>query len=264
MDSILVRALWIVSVAGQAAVLFRIWTVADLRYPYAFFASFLAANLSRSLVLVCIDFRSHAYTLIWSVSEPLLLILQLLAVAEVYDHICAAYPGVARYKYRLLAITGVLASTASAFTLVIGMNRVTVWHYFIAVTAKSFVATSSVVFLVLVWALFRHFPVDRGSNLRIHWRVLTVYFSLNAGGLLAMITWPGQVWINIAVLAGVIICYSIWAAAFSAKGELARQPASEDEKLRWTRTQERASTVLPQITLLGVVGLLVHPRECQT
>jgi len=30
--------------AAQAAVLFRIWVTADLRYSYAFFGSFLARN----------------------------------------------------------------------------------------------------------------------------------------------------------------------------------------------------------------------------
>jgi len=32
------------------------------------------------------------------------------------------------------------------------------WRYFVAVTLTSFIATSSVIFLLLLWALFRHFP----------------------------------------------------------------------------------------------------------
>ena len=257
MESILVRSLWIASVAGQAAVLFRIWSAADLRFPYAFFGSFLAANLSRSLVLVFVDYKSPVYTFIWTASEPLLLILQVLAVAEVYDRICAAYPGVARHKYRLLAITAILAAAASAFTLVIGIPRMIMWRYFIAVGVKSFIATSSVVFLLLVWSVFRHFPVRRGRNLQTHWRLLTVYFGLNAAGLIGLVALPGRAWINMLILAGVTVCYCIWTATLSATGEVARQPASEAEKLQWTRTQERASAVLGHITFRELLGLVL-------
>src|ERR1051326_2222269 len=102
MTSVLVRILCIVSVAGQAAVLSRLWITADLRFRYAFFASFLAANLSRSLILVSINIHSQAYTFIWTVSEPVLLVLQLLAVVELYERICALYPGVQHSKYRVL------------------------------------------------------------------------------------------------------------------------------------------------------------------
>jgi len=257
MESILVRSLWIASVAGQAAVLFRIWSAADLRFPYAFFGSFLAANLSRSLVLIFIDYRSPVYTVIWTASEPLLLILQILAVAEVYDRICAAYPGVARHKYRLLAVTAVVAAAASAFTLVIGIPRMMMWNYFVVMGVKCFVATSSVVFLLLVWGVFRHFPVRRGRNLQTHWRLLTIYLGWNAAGLLAMTARPATAWINMLVLAGVTLCYGFWTVTLSASGESARQPSSEAEKQQWTRTQERASAVLCRITVRELLGLVL-------
>lgn len=176
--------------AGQAAVLSRIWVTADLRFPYAFFGAFLAGNLSRSLLLIGIDFR---YTFIWTVSEPLLLILQMLAVGEVYGRICATYPGLARDKYRLLATTAAVAIAVSAFTLVIGIPRMIEWRYFVAIGIKSFIAASSVAFLVLLWALFRHFPVPQGGNLQLHWRLLATYFGLNAAGLIAMVALPGRV-----------------------------------------------------------------------
>jgi len=49
------------------------------------------------------------------------MLLQMLAVGEIYDRICVAYPGIGRYKYRLLTTTAIVAAAPAAFTLVIGI-----------------------------------------------------------------------------------------------------------------------------------------------
>jgi hypothetical protein len=250
--------------AGQAAVLARICVTADLRYPYAFFASFLATKLARALVLVYLDVRSPAYTFMWTASEPILLLLQMLAVGEIYDRICVAYPGIGNYKYRLLVTTAAVAALPSAFTLVIGVPRMMMWRYFVAVTVTSFVVTSSLVFLLLLWALFRHFPIARGRNLRLHWRVLTVYFGLHAAASIALIAFPGQQWVNACLLVGLIVCFSIWATKLTAEGELEQMPASDDEQRQWAKSQERAGAVLGRITVRELLELVVRRRQCQT
>jgi hypothetical protein len=113
-------------------------------------------------------------------------------------------------------------------------------------------------------ALFRHFPIRRGADLQLHWRVLTVYFGLNAAATMAMIAFPGQMWVNTFLLVGLIVCYSIWMMKLSAEGEWTQTPASDDEKRQWERSQARASLVLGRITVRGLLGLVLHPGENQT
>ncbi|HEX8985327.1 MAG TPA: hypothetical protein VF767_07845, partial [Bryobacteraceae bacterium] len=95
------RYLWYATIAGQAILYFRLWRT-GLRDTYKFFSIYVLFCLIRSLLLESISLifpvsraESNLYAQLWMVTEPVLWILYVLVVLELYSLVFQQYKGIA-------------------------------------------------------------------------------------------------------------------------------------------------------------------------
>ena len=92
-------ALWWLTSAFSAILLAKLWR-SGLLTQHTPFARLLAVGLARDAVLICFP-PTHAYTLAWMITLPILLHAQAAAAVGCYGRIADLYPGIGRFAVRL-------------------------------------------------------------------------------------------------------------------------------------------------------------------
>ena len=95
------RYLWYATIAGHAILYFRLWRT-GLRHTYKFFSCMSCSRLIRSLLLESASLffpasraQSNLYAQLWMATEPVLWILYVLVVLELYTLVFQQYKGIA-------------------------------------------------------------------------------------------------------------------------------------------------------------------------
>jgi len=214
--------LWLLTIVVGAFALIRLYH-AGLHRTYRFFFVYLGFQTLRSGVLMLFDPRTNAYAWTWVVTEAVIWVLYVLIVLELYSLVFRDYRGIYSLSqwalYAALAISLILSAVSLAAT----------WnqqpeHY--PILANIFliergVASSLVLFLLLIVAFLTWFPVPLSRNMVVHCVMFCVYFLSTSGSHLYRSLQGEQVQRAVSdVLLGVsLLCVTGWLTLLNRRGE---------------------------------------------
>lgn len=183
--SALESALWQLSIVGYAILLVKLlWT--RLAVVYKSFCIYLAVELTRSLVLLSLDINRSLYGWVWVATAPVVWLVYILVVLEVYSLVLRKYDGLATVSRWALKISLGVAIIISSLMLLPEVAASTRFYpVMLAVTAiERIVVSSLVIFLLLVTGFVVYYRVSLARNTLVHVVLYTFYFLMIATALL--------------------------------------------------------------------------------
>lgn len=186
-----------------------------LRPRYAAFSTWLFVSGSIDAALLWLPHETILYAELWSLSQPFLWVLQLLAVQEVMFLVTEQYPelgAAAKVITSSSFIVGIVAAGVSVFCDWSSATRIPLW---LDVTWRGtrYVSCASCFVLVFQVLWFALFPAPMVPNVKTHRLLFTFY-----GGILPTLAlFIGDVgsqrlndYVNVAYLSGVLVTLSCW------------------------------------------------------
>jgi hypothetical protein len=245
LDSI-VRYLWLVAIAGHAILYYRLWRT-GLRRTYRFFAAYVLFRLLRSALLEIGPLfvpnarfvGSNLYAQLWMATEPVLWMLYVLVVLELYSLVFQKYKGIASLGRWVvlagLAVALVLSSLSLSADLSNPAEQFPILRYFLAIGRG--VLSSLVIFLLCITTFLAWCPVPLNRNIVLHTIVYAIYFLGMALTILLRNLTGSTVtmYANIAILLVSIGCLATWIVKLDVKGER----RSVTLRHRWQAGQEQ-------------------------
>ncbi|MCX6619575.1 MAG: hypothetical protein NTY38_00555 [Acidobacteria bacterium] len=179
------QILWLVTIAATAILASRLYyTKLHRVYPWLF--GYLLVRFVRSLILLDLSPKQTAYGAFWLYTEPLLWLLYVLIVLELWSLILSRFPGIASASHwavtAALGISIVLSLLTLTADLSIPIVKYPVIVYFNLIRRGLY--SSLVLFLLLMIVFLRWYPVPLSRNLITHTIIFGVYFMSYAAGLL--------------------------------------------------------------------------------
>jgi hypothetical protein len=244
------RVLWVACLVAQVLLIGAIFRRRIAR-RYRFFLAYLIVELCAGVVLLQIPINTIAYAHAYNFYEIAIVGLQAGAVAELFERVCEHFPVISRIRFVLatvlLALTGLVSITAvrpaGGF-----------WQYpqTLAVYVCQFETTVLAISLVLMWWFLTRFmsltPTVRG-NVALHWKLLTIYFSISGFVALAATLGLVSTSLDVAMLAGNLACFIAWIRGFSRAGELPPPPILSPEEAAVRRMLRQ--TILQSVKKAG-------------
>jgi hypothetical protein len=227
--------LWWISIAAETLLLAKLlWS--QLSHRYRWFTVYVLTDIACSLVMTFAtpDPHTEAYAWTWVSTEPLLLLLQLAFTIELYRRISDHYTNFDKVRPRLLWTCLVSAAVLSALSLAFDLRRI-VWSSPVlqgVFVGKRMVTFALAGFAIATWVFVRVFPIPIRPNVKVHWRIATIYFLANAVNYFAIDV--RLVSTNAAGIALMIIttgCFLAWTVFLNPLGEdveLPPPPSSEE------------------------------------
>ncbi len=244
--------LWWFTILGYLALCIRL-RQNGLHRTYRFFAAYLLFRVFRAVLLAAVPsvarlidsrpdvpFATNAYAWVWILTQVVLWFFYILVVLELYSLILQNYKGIASLgRWALLA--GLLVSLA--------LSSVTLWTdlsnpgeqfptllYLLAIDRG--VASSLVIFLLLITGFLVWYPVPLSRNVVVHCVAYAAYFLPSAVVVLLRNVMGSEVTqvVNIALSCITIVCLAVWIAFLNREGEsrmfrVLRRPAAQDEEI---------------------------------
>jgi hypothetical protein len=216
------RVLWVVTILAGVLTVARLYRL-DLHRIYRYFWIYLALRTARSAFLYFLADRSSDYAWTWVLTQPLVWILYVLIVLELYSLVFGEYPGIYTLSRWVLSgglIVAVALSAASFWlTSAAPPDNAPVIRYYTLIERG--VDSSLVIFLLILVAFLAWYPVPLRRNALAHSIVYCVFFISNTGVLLVRNIAGLQVheMVNTGVLAISSICVLAWLFLFSREGE---------------------------------------------
>lgn len=217
----------------------RAWCAPGLAGQYPAFTTWLALDAAKSIALISIPPATLSYAWAWLISQPIILVLQIGAVAEVFGHTTRAYPLIGTFGRWVLIIGLTVAIAAAAAPLVAELGTAGLYgdtRRFLGFELKRIVSMVLAVFLLAVLAAFAVVPIPERKNVRLHRILLTVYHAVNAGAMLYVtIAGPAIVARSSAIiLSSSVVLYGLWCVGMTRAGEhvdMGPTPSAEEINL---------------------------------
>lgn len=167
---------------GLRALLLILLLRRSLIRRYAFFSIYLAGGLVRSIALLAIPYQAPLYARVWAGTQPLIWVLQFLAVLEVMSLIVEQYP-------KLGSAAKVITSSSFAAGVVAGLvfsfidfgTAKMPWWLDVSWTVTKSVSWATVAILCAQMVWFALFPVSMVRAVRYHRCLFTVYAGILPG-----------------------------------------------------------------------------------
>lgn len=217
-----VQLLYAAVIAGEAAVLIKLWRH-RLAAIYPLFTLFLSFQFLRSVTLIQISPRSDLFGWIWIPTEILTWILCYLVVFEIYSKVLQDYPGIRRATRLVLS---------AGLGLCLGLAAVTLWvdiahgvEKFPVLGAVNVVrrwaASTLMLFLFLMLGYLAWYPAPLKRNLIVHAVLNTLYcFAISVGVFYRNIVGPEIARVlSVALGAATLLILLGWSALLSRSGE---------------------------------------------
>ena len=207
-----------------------------LHRVYRVFAAYVLFRAARSVALVTLPrvwyavihrpylpYANNAYGWLWTLTEPVVWILQVLIVLELYSLVLQNHKGIASAgRWVVLAgltIATVLSSLTLPSELSHSAEKYTILRTFFLISRG--LDASLVVFLLIITAFLAWFPVPLNRNVVLYSTVYALYFTVgtlaelarNLGGLA---TWSV---VNLAINGLELLCLGVWIAFLNRAGE---------------------------------------------
>jgi hypothetical protein len=170
-----------------------------------------------------IFFSRAIYFKIWTVTTPIFWLLYIVIVLELYSLILKDYSGIATFGRWAVMGSLALAIVISVLTLGLDLNHLSknfpiLQYYFVI---ERGIATSLMVFLLLITAFFIWFPVSMNRNIAVYCLGYFVYFCSKTMMLLFRNVWSlDKIRLVSTVVLGVsCACYLFWIVFLTKAGE---------------------------------------------
>jgi hypothetical protein len=207
-----------------------------LRRIYRVFSAYLLFRAARSVALTTlpwawygvqgrsyVPFSNNVYGWAWTLTEPLVWLLHVLVVLELYSLVLQNYRGIASMgRWAVLsglAIAVALSSVTIPAELSHSAQRFTILRYYFVVTRG--LDASLVLFLLLITAFMAWFPVPLNRNVTLYAGVYALYFITGTLATLAANLRGLAAWnvVNIARSAVDLLCLGLWIVFLNRAGE---------------------------------------------
>jgi len=218
------RALWVACLAAEAllvgAVCYR-----RLVRRYPLFVSFLALDAIGGALLIQLDYHHPAYAYGFRIYQIALVVLRLGAAAELYERISEHFLGIGRFRFYLATVLTIVAALISIATFRPDISSQLGFPQTSVILLQRFETTALCLVLLLTrFTLLKFLNIRPAicSNVLTHWTLLTLYFGISALSSAATILIGGGrsiLPVNVVMLAGELVCLSIWIAEFRKTGE---------------------------------------------
>jgi hypothetical protein len=217
-----INAVWYASLAAESILLWRLF---QLRLPFPWFKTYLAANLLQAMFfLVVVPTRNtRGYGAVWASSEPVMLLLLCAAAIEACTRIRECFPGLGRFGQNLIAGFSILAAIICYFSIGPDLHGAD-WERPLmtwAVLAKRSVSTVGAIVLLIVIVCVTITPSRISPNVRTHAKLLCGYLAIPAIGIcLALVRIVKSRYVSLGMLCAATICFVGWTVLMTRKGEV--------------------------------------------
>lgn len=205
---------------------------------YRYFSLFLASSAVIELVMSLLDrgSRGYVYALVWGMTEPLLAVLLLAAVFELYNRIVQRFAGLGKLGGWVLVgavAMGILISAGIALVDAKALAS-TKWLGISVFCQRWLLSVAAVVLVIASRFFFRYRPV-MNRNLVIHSRVLTLYCAITAAAYFSANLRADPRLVSALFLSAYFLCYCLWFGLLSRSGEHSTAQPSTPEQLEHAR-----------------------------
>jgi hypothetical protein len=231
----IVECLSWVTIAGYVVLYLRI-RHQELHRVYRVFAAYVLCRAARSIGLATLPriwyallhrpyfpFANNVYAWLWALTEPLVWIMQVLVVLELYSLVLRNHKGIASFgRWAVLAgltIAILLSSVTLPAELSHSAEKYTALRCYSLINRG--LDASLVIFLLIITAFLAWFPVPLSRNVVLYSMVYALYFIV--GTLLALAnnlggpaTWQA---VSLAITGLDLVCLGIWIAFLNRAGE---------------------------------------------
>jgi hypothetical protein len=225
------QVLWVVALGLSVALAVKM-AVRHLWRTYIWFFVFLCFQILRSVILLPIPQESTWYAWCFLASQPVLWLIYILVVLELYSLVFAGYKGIASLSRWAVAASLGAAVGISALTLSADLarpaGRYEVLVYYSVIERG--LLFSLVVFLLLITIFLLWFPIAIRRNLVLHASIYSVYFLSLTFALFVRNVAGYEVTpaVNVVLLFIDVVCFGQWLSRFNEAGEV--EPASLKHK----------------------------------
>jgi len=207
-----------------------------LHRVYRVFAVYLLFRAARSVALAVLPwacyglwgraygpFENNVYGWVWIVTEPVVWVLQVLVVLELYSLVLQNFKGIVSMGRWVLLAGLTVAIVLSSVTLPSELSH-SAQHYTMLrgyfVVSRGLDA-SLVIFLLFITAFLAWFPVPLSRNVVLYSMVYALYFITDTLAELASNLVGARAWtaVNIAGNCVDLLCLSVWIVFLNRMGE---------------------------------------------
>jgi hypothetical protein len=221
-------ALWL-RIAAMVAVAAYIALLARLlhqrlyrRYRWLFWL--FAAIAAREIALLQIPFRRALYGSVYMLSAPVVWVLAILAILELYRLLFDDFPGLASAARVFTGISATVGISVALGLYILGPGPPAraALAYRTVIGVDQTVHLATFLFLALMQVFLMRFPVPHRPNLTVCTIGYTLYFGSGAGVMLLMAAAPaGRTWryLELSLLFFSNLVLLVWAASMRRSGE---------------------------------------------
>ena len=228
------RWFWLLSTLATVVLLARLWNF-GLLPTYRFFASYLLFDVIRSAFVFS---STTIYAWMWVTTEPLLWLLYIVVVLELYSLVFKNYPGIATMGRWAVMGTLSLSFIVALLTLLVDVRASQEYPILQGIfVIDRVVCTSLMLFLILINVFLLSFPVTLTRNVVSYCIGYFVYFAGKMASLFFQNLHGTQVIriVSTIVLLISVGCLAYWVLFLSRRGEqlavrLGARAKPEDEE----------------------------------
>jgi len=218
---------------------------------YVWFSAFLCFEIARGLILLWIPPNTGLYAWIFLITEPLMWILYIMVVLELYEVALRKYQGVATLSRWILSAGMAVSVAVSALTLWMDLSRPTGQYrvlVYYSVVERGLIFSLSL-FLLLITGFLAWFPLSISRNIRLHASVYFLYFLSSTLALFLRNVAGYSISPMVSNILSLLdaVCFALWLGGLSRRGEerlvVRRKWQPEDEE-RLMRQLDALSTAV--------------------
>lgn len=214
--------LWLAAIACYAILLARM-VISRLHVVYRYFFFYLLFRLARSLLLAGLDRHTSAYGWAYLATEPVLWVLYVLVVLELFTIVLRDYPGIQTLSRRVLAVGLTISAAVALATLLPDLGNPAERYPILRImyVSQRVVMSSLVVFFTILTAFLVWYPVPLSRNVVVYCVGYSIYFiSATMGLFVRNIAGEAVTRITSTVLLGAgVACLIAWILLLNGQGE---------------------------------------------
>ncbi len=260
--SLLDAILWI-STLAYAALAVRMW-LSGLHKRYSFFFVFVIFRAARTVSLATAEavasrpFASNAYAYTYLSTQPILWVLYVLVLLELYGLVLEDYKGLA--SFGRWVVTGGLAVALLVSALTVGPDLNAYAQYpllrYSSVIDRA-VQSGLVIFLLFIMGFLALYPITLRRNVIVHCIVYAIYFLNGAAvSLIQNVTDSKtlRMFANLPLAGVSLACIVTWLVLLNRKGE----EVKVDRRPQWQPGDE--AHLIDQLTSINAALLRAGRR----
>ena len=211
--------LWSADLLTRVAVVWRIWSLGISR-NYRWFVAFWVFSIARTLALFSFSPRSWTYYYIWIYTQPVLWLLAILVVLELFRRILQKYQGLQSASHTFFLGTSAIAVLVSVVAVALASGSPQLLSHHFMLIERGVYSTLSLLLIGLVGFVW-WFPIPVARNLVLHVLTYTVFFGSMSISIVArnLLGTEAASMTNLIRFAITITCQLVWIFLLSRQGE---------------------------------------------